>query len=197
MTAIRAFVGLGFLAATWTGCGGNSTSLLLTLANEGSSVAPDVVKLRVFGSRGVVYDTTSVNIPPTAVSGRNLGNVVVYVKGDDVMLRIHALGSKVGMPISAGSAGSEGAVQFTTPLPLGKQSTGEIPLKPGRLPDVDGDGVPDKIDNCKNMPNPKQEDQNGDGVGDACSPRPVDSSADGAVDGSAAACSAAPPGTCG
>ena len=34
--------------------------------------------------------------------------------------------------------------------------------------DTDGDGVPDSIDNCKNVPNPDQKDTDGDGVGDAC-----------------------------
>jgi hypothetical protein len=36
------------------------------------------------------------------------------------------------------------------------------------LPDQDGDGVPDEIDNCPTVPNADQVDTDGDGVGDAC-----------------------------
>jgi hypothetical protein len=34
--------------------------------------------------------------------------------------------------------------------------------------DVDDDSVPNGIDNCPEVPNPDQEDADGDGVGDAC-----------------------------
>ncbi|MBN1421344.1 MAG: right-handed parallel beta-helix repeat-containing protein [Planctomycetes bacterium] len=35
-------------------------------------------------------------------------------------------------------------------------------------PDGDSDGVPDRLDNCPETPNPDQADADGDGVGDAC-----------------------------
>ncbi len=34
--------------------------------------------------------------------------------------------------------------------------------------DTDGDGVPDDVDNCTNVPNPKQDDTNGDLIGNVC-----------------------------
>jgi hypothetical protein len=41
----------------------------------------------------------------------------------------------------------------------------------GRGPDRDGDGIPDRQDNCPDVPNDDQQDQDGDGAGDPCGPR--------------------------
>ena len=40
------------------------------------------------------------------------------------------------------------------------------------IPDTDGDGVLDNIDNCPTICNPQQLDANGNGIGDLCDPNP-------------------------
>lgn len=42
----------------------------------------------------------------------------------------------------------------------------------GNVPDEDGDGVPDAIDNCRAVSNRDQSDQDDDGLGDVCDERP-------------------------
>jgi len=43
----------------------------------------------------------------------------------------------------------------------------------GVLGDLDGDGVPDNVDNCPDVYNPDQADSDGDGIGDACDETPT------------------------
>ena len=48
-----------------------------------------------------------------------------------------------------------------------------------RIPDVDGDGVNDDVDNCPDVANADQADADADGIGDACE---ADSDGDGVID---------------
>jgi hypothetical protein len=54
----------------------------------------------------------------------------------------------------------------TTPIELVEYNLG--------LPDSDGDGISDLVDNCIFGPNPGQEDSDGDGAGDVCDFCPLD-----------------------
>ncbi len=60
----------------------------------------------------------------------------------------------------------------------------------GAIADRDGDGVPDDVDNCPDIPNPDQANEDGDKFGDVCDPCPVeandnpsDPDGDGVADG--------------
>jgi hypothetical protein len=52
--------------------------------------------------------------------------------------------------------------------PLGSGSPGGERLGPDECADADGDGVSDAVDNCPDTPNPGQEDDGHDGIGNAC-----------------------------
>jgi len=55
-------------------------------------------------------------------------------------------------------------------LAIGRYPDGTVAIFLGRGQDSDMDGVLDRDDNCPNTPNPGQEDQDDDGIGDACDP---------------------------
>ena len=76
----------------------------------------------------------------------------------------------LGAPCNGGTCTREHATCVTdADCPPGvpcSTSTGS-PIVPAS-PDTDGDGVPDHLDNCRDMPNGNQADLDADGVGDAC-----------------------------
>ncbi len=142
-------------------CGGGSTptTLLLSLSNSTGTPVPDKVQVRVFQGHGVAYDVQSFDVPASAKA--DLGTLVIYPPtADDLALRIEAIGMKGGAMVSHGTKRAQ--------LERGRQVSDEIVLKVEALRDTDNDGVPDPIDNCPTVANPRQEDRDADDVGDAC-----------------------------
>ena len=66
-------------------------------------------------------------------------------------------------------ADGDGKGDVCDPTP-GCGCVGESECEPAY--DSDDDGIPDGLDNCKGINNPKQLDADGDGIGDCCDPTP-------------------------
>ncbi len=92
-----------------------------------------------------------------AAPGRKEGAVAGAVLGAGVGA---VAGGGGGAAIGAGAGAVVGGV--VGPLVSDPESRG---------PDSDADGVSDLQDNCVDVSNDDQQDVDGDGVGDACSPR--------------------------
>lgn len=107
-------------------------------------------------------------------SGRQAMVVDAVVNGEPILLtsgrRQPLPGKDFAIVLTSGSDAA------AAPLVLVLSATEENPP----LPDFDGDGAPDALDNCPARANPGQDDADGDGVGDACDACP-DSRADAPV----------------
>jgi len=133
-------------------------SLLLTIVAPGAP-APEAVSVRTFESGGPAQAFATFPVPAAGPDG-NLGTVVIYPSAPG-SLRVQAQGLRQGKVISEGTARVE--------VGAGRQALATLTLI-AALPDGDGDGVPDDIDDCPAVPNPGQQDGDRDGRGDACSP---------------------------
>jgi uncharacterized protein YcfJ len=83
-----------------------------------------------------------------------------------------AAGAVIGAGAGAVAAGGGGAAIGAGAGAVVGGIVGPLVADPeSRGPDSDGDGVSDLQDNCVDVSNEDQQDVDGDGVGDACSPR--------------------------
>ena len=140
------------------------------------NISPGVVSIR---ARERAAGSRIIRIYPDSVSETNvlvkeISPEFVRVEGQigDVTgrprpgVRLSFLGTGVN-DLSPNFTGS-----YTTSLPAYAETI--VKIVPhgvaGGVNDIDGDGVPDRDDNCPNLPNPDQVDSDGNGDGDACDP---------------------------
>ncbi len=127
------------------GCSdGTPTSILLQIrAVQG--VDPDELRLSVFARSGAAIEQRRV---PAKGPAQLPGELVLYPAASASALRIQVRGLRGGQVVGEGVT----KVQVVQE----QQVRVEVLLQSGLLPDLDGDGVPDAIDNCLNLPNPSQ-----------------------------------------
>jgi hypothetical protein len=161
------------------------TSLLLQISADDGVGKLDALRLAVYSPRGL--ELSGYRLP--AAGAPELPATVVLYPPAAGELRLSLRGRRGSAIVAEGSASAQ--------VEAGTQSSASIVLQLGRLPDGDGDGVPDVIDDCPQLPDPDQQNpcapdggtpDAGDGGprdagdGDLQGDGPVDGGVDGPVD---------------
>jgi hypothetical protein len=151
------------------GCRRAPESVLLTIEGKASPAA--FLRLSVYDDSGVTVRERPLGSPGTPLSLP--ATVVLYPPGGSSPLRIDV------RAILGAAIESEGTTRVA-PIP-DQQVAARIVLRAGALPDLDADGVPDELDNCRALANADQ--RPGSCPSDA-GPDRRDAPRDGGVEGS-------------
>jgi len=163
---------------TGQGCKQIPTSVLLRVEAGPGLGDLDELRLTVFSDQG--REVKDERLPPCkggeCAAPSLPDDVALFPEQSSGTLRLLARG--LAKSVVAG----EGAGQVA--LESGEQVSVMVVVQAGTLPDQDGDGVPDSIDNCQDRPNPEQGPCAGpDGGVDLQLEAGLDTSADGPTDG--------------
>lgn len=160
------WVGL-LLATTTSACSSdNPATVLLDVSAPGLTDISEL-RLTIYGERGVELEDRRL---PAAGLPELPGRVVLYPSATGelrLLVRARRADTLVG----------EGATKVV--VEAGKQVQASVVIEPGRLADRDGDGVPDLIDRCPDLPDPEQTEVCGADGGDG---GPGDATRDGLSD---------------
>lgn len=141
------------------------------VAAAGCSEPPTTVRMDVAAPPGMTADAILMTIYDrngVVVDGRSLGTSS-QLPGD-VLVLISPHAGEARAHVRAWSAGTlVGEAADRVPVVPAREGLLSLLLSTTPLPDQDGDGVPDNIDNCPTVANPDQVSTFGDTLGDACS----------------------------
>lgn len=153
----RALLVAALLTAA-VGCRSAPTTVRVSLA-LGAGVGGDDLQLTVYDRNGRVVDASDLGSP-----SKLPGDVVVMLSPNAGEARVLAIALGGGVPVGEASG--------RVPVVPAREMTLGLTVTAGMLPDADGDGVPDVLDNCPNAPNADQACGDGSNVGDACRTMP-------------------------
>jgi hypothetical protein len=134
--ALRPLVALVFAA----GCGGSGTSLVIELSLRAGDPAPSSLQVSVFGDKPLAFQS---KVASPTLPGRLL---VQSLPNVDQTLKV----AVDGMSTPRTEAGTSIAVAAN------QQTTVALTLS-STTADTDGDGVPDSIDDCVDVADPRQD----------------------------------------
>ena len=141
-------LGLAIAVGSFAACTTIPTSILLEVTGPaGKSLQVDQLRLDVYDSTGWVVRERP--LPRIAVAQIALPTTIVIYPPTAGLLRFHARALYKGQAVAAAADSVLAYGNRQAPL--------HLVLATGSLADGDGDGVPDRIDNCPTWANPEQD----------------------------------------
>ncbi|MCK5797365.1 MAG: thrombospondin type 3 repeat-containing protein [Deltaproteobacteria bacterium] len=137
---------LASAVASWSACSPSTPTSVLLTVRAASPLDADKLLLDVYSDAQRVVSQR--RLPKTGRPSLP-ASVVIYAKTEtgDLRLVIRAIGTSNAFL-------GEGIARVS--LQPGKQVAADITLQSSHFPDRDGDGVPDDLDRCPDLPNPLQ-----------------------------------------
>jgi len=145
----RPLVALGFAA----GCSASGTSLVIDLSLRAGDPMPSALSVSVFGDKPLAL---AANVASPSLPGRLL---VQSLPNVDQLVKVAVVGMSTPRTLAGATVAISANAQSTVTLMLSSTTA-----------DSDGDGVPDAIDDCPDLADPRQDGQCGGGLDFLASP---------------------------